>query len=307
MSNKQLPTVSIAIPAHNEAANMPSLLLSIARQKLTGVRLETVMVACDGCSDETARIARSYARNFPTLVVLDDGKRKGKAGRLNQMLELLNSDYIVTLDADLVLAKPTVLQALLKPFAKKSVMLVAARLQPVSQTSLMGRFSFVSFRFFMDAAYAWNGGNNFFTMIGGAQAMRRSFAKGLRYPTGLVSDQSFTYAAATSIAPNAYTVAHNATVLTRTVSTFHDWRLLGTRSIGKNKSDAVEYFGTQALATATIPKSLVFASLLRWLRRDPIGTIGAIIMNIFIRLFPLQTEMKNGIWENTISSKQAIK
>ncbi len=303
----KISSVTIAIPAHNEAENVGYMLQSVAKQRFLGFELAQVLVICDGCTDDTAKIARSFRKKLPQLQVFDDGKRTGKAERLNQLFSKNTSDFIVTLDADLVLAGSDTIQLLLAHFADPQIELVGAHFSPVEQSSWMGKFSNVSLSCFLDAAYSWNNGNNFYSMMGGAQAFRKSFARTLRYPKGLVSDQSFTYAAAMHHNPHAFVLAHDARVWCRTVATFHDWRLLGTRSIGRNKADAAQYFGEESLADTHMPKSILFQAILHWLHTDPISTIGAIIMNIFIRVFPLNLPIEDGAWESTVSSKHAIR
>ncbi len=306
MPKQKLKTLTIAIPAHNESANIRQVLRSIAKQKTNTFILRSIIVACDGCTDDTAAKARAFKRKLPQLKVLDDGKRLGKAGRLNQFLKLASSDFLFLLDADLLLGTSTELEKLLAPFSNPAVELVGARFQPVAQKNIFGKASVISFSAFMDAALRWNNGCNFYTLVGGAQVLRKSLAKNLYYPQGLISDQSFLFAFATQRGLHTYEVAHASTILTRTVNTFHDWRLLGTRSIGKNKSDAVQYFGSEILADYTIPKKLLLQSILDWMIREPIATIAAIALNIFIRVLPMQVAMQNGVWEHTESSKEAI-
>lgn len=52
------PTASIVIPAHNEAGVIGRLLGAITAQARPGEFL--ICVACNGCSDDTAAVARSY-------------------------------------------------------------------------------------------------------------------------------------------------------------------------------------------------------------------------------------------------------
>ncbi|MBP9819328.1 glycosyltransferase [Candidatus Woesebacteria bacterium] len=303
---KSLPTLTIAIPAHNEATNLPYVLNSIISQRIKRFNLQMVIVMCDGCTDNTAKVARAFKAKLPQLQVFDDGKRMGKSGRLNLILKRNRSDFLFLLDADLLLDRPTEIERLMKPFSDPNVELVGAEFYPVDQENLLGKASRISFLTILEAALMWNDGKNFYTLVGGAQVLRRSLADRLSYPKGLVSDQSYTFAAATQHGLQSYAVAHGTRILCRTVNTFYDWRLLGTRSINKNKSDAITYFGKDVLADFTIPKKYYFMTLLHWFTVEPLPTLVSLYMNLIIRMFPLTVNMSGGTWDSTLSSKEAI-
>ena len=98
-------TLTIGIPAHNEGGNIGLLLDSILRQKHTSYSLRKIIVACDGCTDNTASVVRSYSNRFKNkIMVINDGNRLGKAMRLNQIYKKADTDLLLTLDADVVMA-----------------------------------------------------------------------------------------------------------------------------------------------------------------------------------------------------------
>lgn len=94
-------TVTVLIPAHDEAASIGATLDSLALQEPPPDR---VIVVADNCSDATADIAREHgAEVFETV----DNTRK-KAGALNQALaglldSLGDNDVVMCMDADTVL------------------------------------------------------------------------------------------------------------------------------------------------------------------------------------------------------------
>src|SRR5688572_21677183 len=96
-------TVSIGIPAHNEEGNIAQLLDTIIKQRQNSYILEQIYVACDGCTDKTAKIVSKYAKRYKFIKLIDDKKRLGKAERLNTMYQLNKSDFILIFDADLLL------------------------------------------------------------------------------------------------------------------------------------------------------------------------------------------------------------
>jgi glycosyltransferase involved in cell wall biosynthesis len=95
-------TVTVFIPAHNEAASIGATLRSLQRQ----TRLPTqIVVVCDNCTDDTAVIAaRHGAFVFNTV-----GNKAKKAGALNQALtrmlpSLRGDDLVLVMDADSLLS-----------------------------------------------------------------------------------------------------------------------------------------------------------------------------------------------------------
>ncbi len=94
-------TVTVLIPAHNEAASIGATLSSLAAQEPAPDR---VIVVADNCTDETASIAAAHgAEVFATV-----GNTEKKAGALNQALRGLlpdmgDNDVVMCMDADTVL------------------------------------------------------------------------------------------------------------------------------------------------------------------------------------------------------------
>jgi cellulose synthase/poly-beta-1,6-N-acetylglucosamine synthase-like glycosyltransferase len=94
-------TVTVLIPAHNEAASIGATLDSLGTQEPAPDR---IIVVADNCTDATASIAREHgAEVFVTM-----GNTHKKAGALNQALRGLlpglgDNDVVMCMDADTVL------------------------------------------------------------------------------------------------------------------------------------------------------------------------------------------------------------
>lgn len=301
------PTISVGIPAHNEAQNIGYLLKSILDQKGNFI-LEQVIVVCDGCTDDTADIVAKMAAKQPKITLLNDGKRCGKATRLNQIFALNRSQYILALDGDVLLERNCEIDIMITEMLKHSeTKVVGAGLVPVKAKTLMGKFSYMSFISFYDAILKYNHGNNYYSLIGCASMIEGKFAKTIKYPKDVVSDMNYLYTLATKKSEYGVRLARDSRVLFRTVSTFHDWRVLAVRATSEDKQNLVKYFGKEVLKDYRMPKRYSITSQLKWLLKNPIYMSGSIFMNIFIRLFPLsQLKPKAGIWEDTRSSKSAI-
>lgn len=102
---------SVVIPAHNEQAYIGTLLQSLIHQT---VLPHQVVVVNDHSTDDTQKIAESYAQNHPWIQVvhLISSQAHQPGGKVirafNKGLKQLDADFdiIVKLDADLELPKP---------------------------------------------------------------------------------------------------------------------------------------------------------------------------------------------------------
>ena len=94
-------TLTVLIPAHNEAASLPSTLASLLAQSYPPQR---IIVLADNCTDATADIAR--ASGIEVLETVRNSQKK--AGALNQALKQLlpgqgHNDLVMVMDADTLL------------------------------------------------------------------------------------------------------------------------------------------------------------------------------------------------------------
>src|SRR5205085_9049011 len=94
-------TVTVLIPAHNEAASIAATLDSLRAQEPAP---NHVIVVADNCIDATASIARAHGAE----VFITVGNHDKKAGALNQALRGLldgmgDNDVVMCMDADTVL------------------------------------------------------------------------------------------------------------------------------------------------------------------------------------------------------------
>lgn len=95
-----LPSLSLVIPAYNEATRIARTLRSAAAFLASAGYMSEIIVVDDGSSDRTAELARSIVNDYPTIRVLSI-VHGGKAAALRAGMVAATCDLIVFSDADL--------------------------------------------------------------------------------------------------------------------------------------------------------------------------------------------------------------
>jgi cellulose synthase/poly-beta-1,6-N-acetylglucosamine synthase-like glycosyltransferase len=119
------PTVTVLVPAHNEALGIAAT-LEILLPQLSNP--EQVVVIADNCSDETAAISRTFGVR---VIERQDHERRGKGYALDyglRFIELEPPDVVVVVDADCIVDQGTI---------ERIAQQAAALKRPVQATYLM--------------------------------------------------------------------------------------------------------------------------------------------------------------------------
>ncbi|MFD1927814.1 glycosyltransferase [Sporosarcina siberiensis] len=100
--SRNLPTVSILIPAHNEDVVIENTLKSMIRLNYPKDKLEVIVIN-DNSSDDTGSIVDAYAEQYPFIKALHTkppNAGKGKSGALNKGFKKSTGEVIIVYDAD---------------------------------------------------------------------------------------------------------------------------------------------------------------------------------------------------------------
>jgi dolichyl-phosphate beta-glucosyltransferase len=99
-----MPSLSILIPAFNEAGRLPHTLGLIKSSKEKGIfnsfELKEVWVIDDGSKDQTARIAKDFTPSLPEIRVHSVTPNQGKGNAIHAGLRLATSEWCLIADAD---------------------------------------------------------------------------------------------------------------------------------------------------------------------------------------------------------------
>ncbi|MBU6375363.1 MAG: glycosyltransferase family 2 protein [Bdellovibrionales bacterium] len=99
-----MPSLSIVIPAFNEAGRLPQTLALIKSSKEKGifksVELQEIWMIDDGSQDETTQIAKNFTSELPELRIHSVTPNQGKGNAIHTGLKLIQSDWCLIADAD---------------------------------------------------------------------------------------------------------------------------------------------------------------------------------------------------------------
>lgn len=131
-------TVTVLIPAHNEAASIGATLTSLGAQVPAPNR---VIVVADNCTDRTEEIAREHGAD----VFRTEGNTKKKAGALNQVLGTIldglgDNDVVMCMDADTVLDEGFLAAAIDRFTKDRALMAVGGLFYGEEGHGLLGQF-----------------------------------------------------------------------------------------------------------------------------------------------------------------------
>jgi cellulose synthase/poly-beta-1,6-N-acetylglucosamine synthase-like glycosyltransferase len=168
------PTLGVLIAAYNEAPVLPKTLRALLAQTRPP---EEIVVADDGSDDDTAAVLNTeFGAHCPSLRVLRLPHR-GKAAALNAALLAVNTDVVVTMDAD-TLPAPDAFAAIRNAFAADPALAVAGGvLIPVCGATISNRILqwFQTYEYLRNfvARYAWMRVNSLLLISGAFAGFRR--------------------------------------------------------------------------------------------------------------------------------------
>ncbi|QDU59528.1 Undecaprenyl-phosphate 4-deoxy-4-formamido-L-arabinose transferase [Planctomycetes bacterium Pan216] len=96
-----MPDVSVVVPAHNEATNLPTLIAEIAQVEHELPQRFEIVIIDDFSSDETSSVLEKLAANYPSLTVRRMQRQSGQSAALSAGFDVAQAEIVVTMDADL--------------------------------------------------------------------------------------------------------------------------------------------------------------------------------------------------------------
>ncbi len=131
-------TVSVIVPAYNEAANIEATVRSLLANDYPNVE---VIVVDDGSSDGTAEIVRRL--RLPSVYVVEQ-ENAGKPTALNTGVMFARGDILVMVDGDTVF-EPDAIGELVQPLADPAVGAVSGNTKVANRGGLLGRWQHLEY------------------------------------------------------------------------------------------------------------------------------------------------------------------
>lgn len=119
-----LPSVTVLIPAHNEAKDIAETIRNKLEQDYPRDRLEIIVIS-DGSTDRTEDIVREFSSHNVRLLRRE--KREGKAAALNEGVRYAKGEILVFSDAN-SLFSPDAVRRLIENFADSEIGYVTGQL-----------------------------------------------------------------------------------------------------------------------------------------------------------------------------------
>lgn len=306
MKKRNKLTVTVGIPAYNEAENISYLLKSILVQKQESYLLEKIIVVCDGCTDETLKIVKNFTKHYPVISAINGKYRRGKAYRLLQLYHKNTSDVIITFDGDIILSEPHVIETMTRHFEEKKVALVGANNQPINTETLIGNLVRIWKKLWYEVRKDVNRGDHVQNIKGCALAIRKSFAKSVKFPHEVISDAKIMYFQA--ISQNLrFHFAKEAIVYYRLPSNLQDY-LLQTKKRGTpDKDKLAEIYGNWIVDSYKIPQVYKLRAFIRAFLQSPILLIFSSMLHLWLAHYPRNNNPQSDkLWQIIKSSKKGI-
>lgn len=297
--NKKI-SVTVGIAAHNEQSNIERILHAILGQK-GSYRLESILVYCDGCTDQTAERARSILSD--RIQVVDDGKRVGKVARVNQIIEHAKGDIVLILDADLEIAQDSLIQKIVDAFSDSRVMLVGGDTRPYEPKTFFERGVYATFSVFEASRKTCKNGHNIFGCNGGCIAVRSSFGKTITIPN-VINEDDYLYFSCIS---RGYLFRHvpDATVYYKLPGNLGDYLKQSFRSDpAAVTQNFTKYFGDLVKTEYSRPFTTYFIHVARAFLHAPFAALYIMLIKaLCIPFYPLISKRYKLEWYTAKSTK----
>jgi glycosyltransferase involved in cell wall biosynthesis len=188
---KSITTISVGIPAYNEAANIKHLLQLLLEQKGNNFRLQHIFVVSDGSNDTTSHEVLSLKDK--RIVFKDDRKRLGKSARLEEILRKNTSDVLILMDADIVIEDSSLFSKLIKQANFKKCGILAVNAKPTSPKTFFEHILDAEVYGAQKLSEQWNNGNNYLSFKGCFLALSGDLANKIHVPVKLVNNDAYLY------------------------------------------------------------------------------------------------------------------
>ncbi|HSW96326.1 MAG TPA: glycosyltransferase [Candidatus Saccharimonadales bacterium] len=303
---QKTPTITVALPAYNEAINIGKLLEALLQQEKNKFTIKKIIVYSDGSTDKTVDIVRKKMQKFPIIQLIEGKTQKGKFYRLNQIYRDNTSDVLIILDADIGVVGKKFLESFAETIiADPKAQMVAAHQIPLRPHDFIGKVVTSSFTLWDYIRLSVPNCDHVQNLYGAATAYRGSFAKTLHIPETATEDRLYLYLMAKKM--NGFRYTYDAQIIYWPVTTISDLMKLSQRAFGRPQPEIDKMFGYKTNSLYMIPRKYKIKGILKALYNDPFYTpLGMFLGIILSRLTTSRKTKDTALWEIALSSKKNI-
>jgi len=179
--------ISIGIPSYNEHNNIINLLKSIENQRIPENVLLNEIIIYDESTDDTPKIIENYAASNHSIKIriISANTRHGVSFAWNKLLHELTTDFIILLDADVILSADF-LEKILHSFTSyENIALVCCNYEAISNNTKSSKISTFIGQWLNHVGSLTP--INQFSVIGRAIALDKSKLKHIEIPFDIIS------------------------------------------------------------------------------------------------------------------------
>ena len=302
-TQKHIPSVTIGIAAHNEERSIRRVIRSLLRQRGGSYHLESIIVLCDGCTDSTAARVQSVADFDKRVILINDGLRTGKIGRLNWLCANVTSDILLIFDADIEVRDMYVLEKYAKGFMKTGAQLVSGLHLPQKPRNFMESIFVTWDMIWMQIRTTASNIHTVHNIAGCNFGMTKEMYKDLRIPPELIAEDEYVFFESQRRG-FTYQFLPDIHIHFQLPGTLSDYLRQSTRFIATKHG--MELYFKEGVADAYILSGKQkLAGIWKVMKKRPFRTICALFLQVLVRIYShMRTiKMQNGVWETIKSTK----
>ena len=297
-------TLSIGIPALNEAANIGHLLRALLAQSRGNFVLQNIMVVSDGSTDAT--VARAREVGDAHIVVVERQDRKGQAARQDEIVRSCTSDLLLLMNADMLPKGDKFLETLVAPFyLDESLGLVSCKGTPLEAETKFEQIINFGVAFKESMVGSLNLGDNVYNCHGHTRIFAKKFYTDFTFG-GVVSEDAYSYFACKQKGLT-FKYIPEAEVMYRSPQTLRDHLKQSVRFIQGQKQLAKIYDSKLVSTAHALPTSLFLRSSLVSFLAHPFWFVEYFAVSIVVVLVSWFKQHAVLTWETASSSKTLIK
>ncbi len=297
-------TVSIGIPAFNEAKNLRRIVEEILSQSCKSVEIQKIYIMSDASTDHSQEVVDSFVSGEVKIKFIDGKTRMGKPARVNQFFQLCDSDIAIVFDADIELGGKGVVEALVTPIVQGSADFSSGFSTPIKPKGVVQNVAMAGVEIWDDCRLTTPSSSIYFSE-GAVRAFSKKVYKLLEFPN-TSADDIYSYIWGVS---NGFKFASRkeALVYYSLPYKFSDYikqqrRYIRSQSIHKGHFDK-----SLVDAQFVIDDSVRAKAGIKSLKKKPLYTILYFAISLYIRVLNVVHPHDNSsIWDMLHSTKNLI-